>query len=251
MRNLHDAIAREQVTLLFQPIVKIANYRVAGVEALVRWDHPTLGRLGAKTLLATADAAGMAVQLGKQIRSMAMLEAMAWSPALSTLFLSLNATAAELGHPDFVEDLTTAMAQSGFPSHRLILEITEHETIADMGAMVLVLNQLQRIGVLVFIDDFGTGFSSLAWLAQLPISGIKLDRSLTQLMLGNKREKHVVEAVVTLAHTLNLSITAEGIEGQKDTAAAFTIGCHSLQGFAISPPVSSEGLSTFVAGWMK
>lgn len=249
IRDFHHAMAREELILLFQPILHLASGKIAGVEALVRWDHPTLGRLGAKAVLEAADAAGMAVQLGNHIRAKGMLEVMAWPPEIATLYLAMNMTAADLGHPGFFDELMTAIAHSNFPSHRLILEITEHRAISDMGSTILVLEQLHRKGISVFIDDFGSGFSSLSWIAQLPIVGIKLDRSLTKMMRGNQRERHVVKAVVTLAHTLALSVTAEGVQELMDIAPAFSIGCDSLQGFEISPPLSSEGLSTFVAGW--
>lgn len=249
MHIFHHKILCGEVVLLFQPIVNIASCQVAGVEALVRWDHPAFGRLGAKALLAAADAAGMAVQLGNHIRSKAMLDVMAWPPALATLYLSLNVTPSDLCHPGFLENLTTAMADSGFPSHRLILEITEHEAITDMGTMLIVLDRLGGIGVLVFIDDFGTGFSSLYLLAQASISGFKLDRSFIKMKQGNERAKHFLQAVVTLGRTLDLKITAEGVEDSADIEAAFMIGCDSVQGFAILPPVSSTDLSAFVAAW--
>lgn len=155
MRDFHHAIAREEITLVFQPIVHIPSGKIDGVEALVRWDHPTLGRLGAKAVLEAADAAGMAVQLGNHIRAKAMLEVMAWPPALATLYLALNVTANELGHPGFSGELRMASAQSGFPNHRLILEITEERAILDMGSTVFILEQLHQEGVSVFIDDFG------------------------------------------------------------------------------------------------
>ena len=248
--EFHHAIARDELMLLFQPIVQLASGKIAGVEALVRWDHPILGRLGARAVLEAADTAGMAVQLGNHLRAKAMHEAMAWPPALATLDLALNVTAADLGHPGFFDALTTAMAQSGFPNHRLILEITEDRAISDMASTVRVLEALDRQGISVFIDDFGTGFSSLSWIAQLPVFGIKLDRSFTKMMRGSSRERHVVEAVVALAQRLGLSITAEGVEEAMDIVPAFSMGCDSLQGFGISPPLASEDLPAFVAGWV-
>lgn len=249
MRKFHDAFPREQISLLFQPVMHLASSRITGVEALVRWDHPTLGRLGATALLAAADDAGMAIQLGNYIRSGAMLEAMAWPSALATLTLSLNATAADLAHPGFLDELMSAIVQSGFPSHRLILEITEDKPIMEMRIIELVLEQLHLLGILVFIDDFGTGYSSLAWLAQLPISGIKFDRSFTSMMRGNKREKLVIDAVATLARMLDLKIVAEGVEDPADVVAAYSTACDAVQGFGIAFPIPSEELAKFVEGW--
>lgn len=250
IHEFHIAISRDDFTLLFQPILQLASGKITGVEALVRWDHPNLGRLGADVVLETAVVAGMAVQLGNQIRAKAMREAAAWPPELADLDLSVNVTAADLGHPGFSDALASAMALSGFPAQRLILEITEEGAITHMDNTVSVLKHLHSQGVSVVIDDFGTGFSSLSWLAQLPILGIKLDRSFTQMLRGTQRERHIIEAVVTLANTLGLSVTAEGIEGSIDIAPAFTIGCDALQGFGISVPLSSEALAIFVENWV-
>jgi len=250
MCDFHNAMAREEFILLFQPIVHLASGNITGVEALVRWDHPTLGRLGAKAVLDAADAAGMAIELGEHLRAKAMREVMAWPPALGALDLALNMTAADPGHPGFFDALTMAMARSGFPSHRLILEITEDRAIPNIDSTVRMLERLHRKGISVVIDDFGTGFSSLSWIAQLPVAGIKLDRSFTKMMRGNQRERHVVKAVAMLAQTLGLSMTAEGIEEPMDIVPAFSIGCDAMQGFGISPPLSSEGLAIFVAGWV-
>lgn len=251
MRDFPRAMERDELTLLFQPIVRLASGQIAGVEALVRWDHPTLGRLGAKAVLEAADAAGMAIQLGNHIRAKAMRDAMAWPPELATLYLSLNATAADLGHASFLKELTSAKALSGFPAERLVLEITEDAVIADTDSTALVLEQLNRKGILVYIDDFGTGYSSLGLIAKLPIFGIKLDPSFTKMLRGNERERHVVKAVATLAHTLGLSITIEGVEDPMDIAPAFSIGCDSLQGFGVSHPLPGEALPTFLASWVK
>jgi EAL domain-containing protein (putative c-di-GMP-specific phosphodiesterase class I) len=249
VRDFRRAIEREELTLLFQPIVQLASGKIAGVEALVRWDHPTLGRLGAKAVLEAADDAGMAIPLGNYIRAKAMRDAMAWPPELATLYLSLNATAADLGHASFLEELSSAKVLSGFPAARLVLEITEDAMIADTDSTALVLEQLNRKGILVYIDDFGSGYSSLGLIAKLPIFGIKLDPSFTKMLRGNERERHVVKAVATLAHTLGLSITIEGVEDPMDIAPAFSIGCDSLQGFGISPPLPSEALPIFLSNW--
>jgi EAL domain-containing protein (putative c-di-GMP-specific phosphodiesterase class I) len=251
VRDFSRAIERDELTLLFQPIVRLASGQIAGVEALVRWDHPTLGRLGAKAVLEAADAAGMAIQLGNHIRAKAMRDAMAWPPELATLYLSLNATAADLGHASFLEELTSAKALSGFPAERLVLEITEDAVIADTDSTALVLEQLNRKGILVYIDDFGSGYSSLGLIAKLPIFGIKLDPNFTKMLRGNERERHVVKAVATLAHTLGLSITIEGVEDPMDIAPAFSIGCDSLQGFGVSHPLPGEALPAFLASWVK
>jgi EAL domain-containing protein (putative c-di-GMP-specific phosphodiesterase class I) len=248
--DMHRAIANEEISLLFQPVLNFASGRIAGVEALVRWDHRSFGQLDAETLLETAASAELAVQLGRHIRARAMREAMGWPAELAMLRLSLNVTAADLSDPAFVSSLETALAESGLPRARLTLEITEGALIDNIAGAALVLEQLRRSGIGVVLDDFGTGFSSLAWLARLPIDGIKLDRSFTRAMVGTERERIVIETVVELARRLGLEVVAEGVEEPVQLAAAFAAGCNAVQGFEIAVPLSSRSLIEFCAAWV-
>ena len=248
--DMHRAIANEEISLLFQPVLNFASGRIAGVEALVRWDHRSFGQLDAETLLETAASAELAVQLGRHIRARAMREAMGWPMELAMLRLSLNVTAADLSDPAFVSSLEAALAESGLPPARLTLEITEGALIDNIAGAALVLEQLRRSGISVVLDDFGTGFSSLAWLARLPIDGIKLDRSFTRAMVGTERERMVIETVVELARRLGLEVVAEGVEEPVQLAAAFAAGCNAVQGFEIAVPLSSRSLIEFCAAWV-
>lgn len=248
--DLHRAIEKDEISLLFQPVLDFASGRIAGVEALVRWDHRSFGQLDAETLLETAASAEMAVQLGRHIRARAMHEVMQWPAALSELRLSLNVTAADLSDAGFLAALEAALDASGLPRGRLTLEITEGALIDNVAGAARVLEQLRQSGIAVFLDDFGTGFSSLAWLARLPIDGIKLDRSFTRAVGGTDREKIVVEAVVQLARRLGLKVVAEGVEEPVQLAAAFAAGCDAVQGFEIAVPLSSRSLIEFHNAWV-
>ena len=248
--DLHRAIENEDITLLFQPVLDFASGRIAAVEALVRWDHRVFGLLDAETLLETAAAAELAVRLGRHIRSRAMREVMGWPPALGGLRLALNVTAADLADPGFVEGLEEALAASTLPRERLTLEITEGALIDNIAGAALVLERLRQLGIHIVLDDFGTGFSSLAWLARLPIDGIKLDRSFTRAMGGTERERIVVETVVALARRLGLTVVAEGVEEPVQLGAAFAAGCHAVQGFEIAVPLSTDSLVEFCDSWV-
>jgi EAL domain-containing protein (putative c-di-GMP-specific phosphodiesterase class I) len=179
-----------------------------------------------------------------------MREAMRWPAELETLRLSLNVTAADLSDPAFVSSLEAALIESGLPRGRLTLEITEGALIDNIAGAALVLEQLRKSGIGVVLDDFGTGFSSLAWLARLPIDGIKLDRSFTRAMIGTERERIVIETVVELARRLGLNVVAEGVEEPMQLAAAFAAGCDAVQGFEIAVPLSSRSLIEFCAAWV-
>ena len=247
--DLHHAIENDDITVFFQPLLDVRSNRIAGVEALVRWNHHRFGLLDAGTLLETAADAELAVRLGRHIRLRAMQFMMAWPPMMAGLRLSLNVTAQDLADPGFVDALIGAVAIAGLPPHRLTLEITEGALIDNIGDASARLDALRRTGIRVVLDDFGTGFSSLAWLARLPIDGIKLDRSFIRALDGSDREKIVVEAVVTLARRLELSVVAEGVEDIDQLDAARTVGCDFVQGFQIAVPMTSARLAEFIVEW--
>lgn len=248
--DLHHAIENDDITLLFQPVLNVASGRISGVEALVRWNHPAFGLLDAETLLETAATAELAIKLGRHIRARAMREVMSWPASLVGLRLAVNVTAADLADAGFTDALQAALALWTLPPRRLMLEITEGALIENIADAVLVLEALRQTGIHVLLDDFGTGFSSLAWLARLPIDGIKLDRSFTRSLGGTERERIVVETMVQLARRLGLSVTAEGVEEATHRAAAIAAGCDGVQGFEIAVPLSSPRLVEFCEGWV-
>jgi EAL domain-containing protein (putative c-di-GMP-specific phosphodiesterase class I)/GGDEF domain-containing protein len=248
--DLYRAIDTEEITLLFQPVLDLASGRIASVEALVRWEHRVFGLLDAETLLETAAIAELDVKLGRHIRARAMREVLSWPSALAGLGLALNVTAADLADPGFVEALGDALQTSGFPYRRLTLEITEGALIDKIADAALIFERLRDSGVRIVLDDFGTGFSSLAWLARLPIDGIKLDSSFTKAMCGTERERIVVETVVALARRMGLTVVAEGVEETIQLAAALTAGCDAVQGFEIAMPLAGQSLIDFCDAWV-
>ncbi len=247
--DLHRAIENDDIALLFQPQLTLANGRLTGVEALVRWDHPELGLLPAETLLGTAASAELAIKLGRHIRMRAMQFAARWSGALARLRLSVNVTAADLADPGFAEALETALAESGLPRSRLTLEVTEGALIDDMFGAVQLLSDLRQSGVRVALDDFGTGYSSLAWMARLPVDIIKLDRSFTLGLTGSPRERVVVETMVRLSKQLGLTVIAEGVEDDAQLDAARLAGCDAVQGYRVAPALNISALQGFCEAW--
>ncbi len=247
--DLHRAIENDDIALLFQPQLTLANGRLTGVEALVRWDHPELGLLPAETLLGTAASAELAIKLGRHIRMRAMQFAARWTGALARLRLSVNVTAADLADPGFAEALETALAASGLPRSRLTLEVTEGALIDDMFGAVQLLSDLRHSGVRVALDDFGTGYSSLAWMARLPVDIIKLDRSFTLGLTGSPRERVVVETMVRLSKQLGLTVIAEGVEDDVQLDAARLAGCDAVQGYRVAPALNIGALQSFCEAW--
>jgi|GEM_PF-1360370 len=246
---LYRAIEGGGIHMLYQPQLSLADGRIIGVEALVRWEHPELGLLTAETLLETAASAELAVRLGRHIRANAIAEAASWSGSLGELKLSVNVTAADLSDPRFTAALDLALGSHSLARARLVLEVTEGALINDMRGTARLLEAIRATGVEVALDDFGTGYSSMAWLARLPIDTIKLDRSFTLGLTAAPREKLVVQTLINLAHMLDLDVVAEGVEDDLQLEAATAAGCDTIQGYRVAQPMDTKALVSFCEAW--
>ena len=244
--DVHLALSRDEVAILFQPQARIADGGVIGVEALARWRHPRLGELGAEALLGAADRAGIGVALSEHIQRAVLDRVQAWPPALGTLRVALNLTAADLARPGCVDTLLAHLDASGVTRERLTLEVTETELMVDLDAAATVLAALQAAGCRIAIDDFGTGYSSLAYLATLPIDYLKIDRSLVQEIAGDPRSQVVVRGAIDMARSLGLTVVAEGVETEEQRSLLDAAGCGVYQGFLLAPPLDEVALAAMM-----
>ncbi len=235
-RDLERALAADEIEVLFQPQVDMATGTVTGAEALMRWRHPELGELGAERLLDAAERAGLVPALSAHVHARALGEAGGWPEDLR---LSLNVTAEDLAETDFAAGLAEQVADSGVAAGRITLEVTERGLIEEPERAAAVLADLRARGFRTAIDDFGTGYSSIAYLSQLPLDYLKLDRVLTQDIGGSSRDRTVVKGVIELAHSLNLTVIAEGVETEPLREALARAGVAQWQGFLCSEPVSA------------
>lgn len=240
--EVHRAIDRGEIAVRFQPQVDLLAGRIVGVEALARWDHPERGELGAELLFAAAAHARLAGALSAHVQHLAMRIAAGWDGPLSRLRLSINVTAEDVAQADFAKTLLAAADDSGFPRDRLTVEITESGLIAELGEAAGLLATLRAAGCRVAIDDFGTGYSSLAYLKALPLDYLKLDRRLTQDIVGSHRDRVVVRGVIDMARSLDLTIIAEGVETVEQRDALATEGCQLYQGFLCAEPLTVPAL---------
>ena len=247
--DLRRAIDADEVEIFYQPQVEIATGRIGGVEALLRWAHPALGRIAAETLLEVAANAEVAAQLGTHIRAKALAEAAAWPPALAGLTLSVNVTAGDLGDAAFGARLDAALDSSGFARARLILEITEGDLIENLDTAAATLAAVRARGTGIALDDFGTGYSSLAYLKSLPLDCLKLDKRLTGDLAGSPRDRIVVRGVVEMARALGIRVVAEGVETTADLDLVVAARCDGYQGYLCSPALPGSDLAAFVAAW--
>ncbi|KQT32096.1 hypothetical protein ASG29_09625 [Sphingomonas sp. Leaf412] len=245
--DLHRAMDRGEIEVLFQPQVALATGRIAGVEALARWQHPRLGMLGAASLLAAADRAGLGIALSDHLQSLALARVAAWPATLASLRVAVNVTAADVARADFAERFLARVAASGVAPARVTAEITEGGLIDDLDAVAPALQAVRAAGCRIAIDDFGTGYSSLAYLATLPLDYLKIDRALTQDIVGERRRRAVVEGVIAIAAALSLETIAEGVETEAQRALLAAKGCTYYQGFLCAEPLDDAALAGLVA----
>ena len=232
-----SALSQDEVVIFYQPQYDVATGDMIGVEALLRWQHPELGLLGAGALVTAARAARMECELTEQAHRIALAEMAAWPKALAKLRVSLNITAADLGDPDFADRFAAMTKKAGVDPDRLTLELTEQAMLSDPASAAEQLAQIRALGCAIAIDDFGTGYSSLSLLARLPIDYLKIDSGFTRTIDGSDRDRIVVRAIVDLARALGLLVVAEGIEKEEQLARLSELGVATWQGFLRSGPV--------------
>ncbi len=244
--DLRHALDRGEIGVLFQPQVAVATGQIVGVEALARWRHPEHGEIGAETLFAAAEHAGLAGPLSDHVQKAALAVASRWSPSLSKLRLSVNVTAADVGRAGFADGLLGRIDASGFPRSRLTIELTESGIMEDLGEAARLFAELRSAGCRVAIDDFGTGYSSLAYLKALPLDYLKIDKKLSQDITGSPRDRVVVRGVIDMARSLGLAVVAEGVETEAQLELLAKDGCQYYQGFLCAEPIDVAALAALV-----
>ena len=242
--ELGRAIDADELELVFQPQVELATGRLRAVEALVRWPHPERGELSPEAFIEPAEHTGVIRRLTLWVIQSALAQADRWRASGLDLRVAVNLSVRSIT-PDLPRDL--AILLEGHDAGQLELEITETVGMVDAEGSLAVLEEITSLGIRLAIDDFGTGFSSLAYLKQLPVSAIKIDRSFVMEMDSEASDRAIVRSTVDLARHLGMEVVAEGVESDAAMAELRALGCHLAQGFAISPPLGAEALATWAA----
>lgn len=235
------AIDRDEIEVVFQPQYALPDDGLIGAEALARWHHPEIGRLGANTLFTLAERTDHVAQLSRHIAKRALEAAASWP---SGLRLSLNVTPADLAAGSFASEFLALLERTGFPPDRLTIEITEQVLLADLEQVTRALSPLKDMGIIVALDDFGAGYSNFRYLKILPIDLLKLDRSMVEGVADDERDLAVLRAITAMARALDLGVVAEGVENESQRTVLQREGAKYFQGFLRSLPVSA---SEFVA----
>jgi len=240
--QLRRAIEQDELVLHYQPKLALATGAVDGVEALVRWQHPTRGLLYPDAFIDLAESAGLMAQLTSRVIDIALAQCRAWSDRGRLLTMAVNVSPSNLVDETFPDQVRDLLARYELSAGCLVLEVTESLLMEDRERAVHVLGRLRDDGVGVAIDDYGTGYSSLAYLAALPVTELKLDRSFVGGMTGSPRAESIVTSTLQLAHALGLVLVAEGAEDQATVDALTFHGCDVVQGYHLSRPLPAEAL---------
>nr|WP_237142316.1 GGDEF domain-containing phosphodiesterase [Pseudomonas gregormendelii] len=252
MQNaLKQAIAREEFSVVYQPIYNVKTGEISGVEALVRWLHPELGHVPPDVFIPVAEDIGVIHELGHWVMQQACTELMRWKhefPSLR-LHLNVNVSGTELIRPGYVAQVSNVLSTTGVCAHELQIEITESVFLHEPQMTASVLEGVRQLGIRVALDDFGTGYSSLGYIDRYPLDAIKIDRSFVSRMMSFDRSDAIIRSILSLGRTLNLAITAEGIETLAQLQRLKEMDCPFVQGYLFSPPVRAEELSTLLQSW--
>ncbi len=242
--DLRRAVTRQQLCLLYQPLVELRSGRIYGVEALIRWRHPVRGLLGPGQFIDLAEETGQIVPIGRWVLEEACRQARAWQDAGLDLLVSVNLSPRQLVEPTLTADLGRTLGRTGAAAGRICLELTESAAI-DAG--LAPLRELKALGVSLALDDFGTGFSSLDQVRRLPpVDALKIDRSFVGELSRSPAGGAVAAAIIGISNALGLHTVAEGIEDESQVSSLRALGCERGQGFFFSPPVDSEQIEALV-----
>ncbi len=234
--DLRKALEGEQFELYYQPQIEIRTGKIVGVEALIRWNHPTLGMLGPALFIGVAEEAGLIMGIWEWVLVAALIQHNAWlADGLPAVPIAVNLSSAQFSDPALAKHVEEIAKVVGVPLDYLELEVTESMLLVDTAAAFKTLTELRAMGVKIAIDDFGTGYSSLSYLRRLPLDKLKLDQSFIR-DAGNEGDAAITRAIIAMAKSLNLAVVAEGVETQQQIDLLLSLGCTTVQGFLLGRP---------------
>lgn len=245
--KLRRAMEQEQLVLHYQPKVDLKSNQIGGLEALIRWNDPETGLVPPVKFIPILEETGMIIEAGAWALARAMADYRAWqAQGLSPPRVAVNVSQVQLQRNDFVSTVERVVSDSGGSGDGLEIEITESLIMQDIEANIRKLHAIREMGVEVAIDDFGTGYSSLSYIAKLPINALKIDRAFIINMTSNADDLSIVSAIISLAHSLNLRVVAEGVESNEQAKLLRLLKCDEIQGFLFSPGVPAEQIEEFL-----
>ncbi len=248
--SLRMALERDELFLEYQPRIDFKTGAITGAEALIRWTHPTVGRIMPAQFVGLAEKTGMIDQVGEWVVRRACQQIMEWkSRGVSLPCVAVNLAARQFNQPEFTETVAQIIRETGIEAHTLEVEVTESMVMHDPQRTAVILERLKGMGVAVAIDDFGTGYSSLSYLKRFPIDYIKVDQSFVRGLPHDAEDSGIVRAVIALAKTLDVKLIAEGVDKVDQVAFLKREGCDQGQGYLISVPLSADAMERFITNY--
>jgi diguanylate cyclase (GGDEF)-like protein len=244
--GLERAIADEEFTLQYQPVIDANAGTISGVEALLRWKDPTKGMMQPSEFVGVAEETGMIVPIGRIVLREAFRQAAAWTPYAPELRMFVNLSTRQLADPDIVEDVCSALEEAGLYPPQVVLEVTETAMMRDIDEAKATLRALKRLGVSIAADDFGTGFSSLSYLRELPIDVLKIAKPITDTMCESPQDAAFVKGIIELGHVVGMKVVAEGVETVQQYAHLVDMGCDFVQGYYYAPSMEPAEVSEII-----
>jgi EAL domain-containing protein (putative c-di-GMP-specific phosphodiesterase class I) len=245
--KLHRALEQGQLVLHYQPKVNLKSGQICGLEALMRWNDPETGLVPPMKFIPLLEETGMILEAGRWALAKAASDSLAWqSKGLRVLRIAVNVSPIQLQQKDFVGMVAQVISGAGNTAVELELEITESLIMQDIEANIQKLRGIREMGIEVAIDDFGTGYSSLSYIAKLPVNALKIDRAFIINMTSNSDDLSIVSTIISLAHSLNLRVIAEGVETEEQANLLRLLKCDEIQGYLFSPAVPAERIEEFL-----
>ena len=246
--GLRKALANQELAVHYQPIFDFRTGRISGMEALLRWNHPTMGMIPPAVFIPLAEAIGVMVPIGTWATRVACAQAKAWHDAgFRTLSLAVNLSVCQLQQPDLLQRVKEILDETGLPARLLEMEITESSAMQSPENSVRILYELKKLGIRISLDDFGTGHSSLSYLKRFPIDTLKIDQSFVRDITHDPDTAAIVTAIIAMAHSLRLKVIAEGVEFTEQSSFLKRYSCDQMQGYLIKAPMPVDRFTELLA----
>jgi EAL domain-containing protein (putative c-di-GMP-specific phosphodiesterase class I) len=247
--EIRHGLAHGQFHVVYQPIMDLSGRRLVGFEALLRWEHPQRGSVLPADFIPAAEETPAIVPLGRFVMQAALHQLAAWQATHPSLTMAVNVSPAQLGHPDLIDEVRSALGAADVAPGSLHIEITETAIISDAAMASSQVAALRRLGVRIAIDDFGVGQSSLAMLHQFPVDIVKIDRAFVSRITSDPKSAGMVDAIVRMAYAIGADTVGEGIETAEDLQALHTLGCNLGQGYYLGRPAAATELQERIQLW--
>jgi len=246
-KNLRNAVANNEFSLVYQPKIDVLTGRVTGVEALIRWNNPSLGFVPPDEFIFIAEESNLIIEIGSWVAKTAIQQLSQWKNSThQTLHIAINISSHQLQHPDFLLSISKMMQQENLPANLLEIELTERTIMSNAEENILRFNDIREQGFELSVDDFGTGYSSLSYLKKFPLNIIKIDKSFIDGLPTNEDDISIAKAILSLSHNLNMVVVAEGVETAEQLQFLKTLNCNLAQGYYISHPLSPQKLERWL-----